>query len=419
MAKTVRILVVVLVALGALAGAAVAWAGRPGGGAKPGEPPVAVDTVAIVRTDMSTDQSLPGRLGYGTARPVKGAKEGIVTWLPAPGTSIARGRQLYRVDDRPVPLFYGRMPLFRTLGEVNTVGRDVQIVAANLKALGYAIGDQPRTGQTVVITRPASRPTTPATSEARSESAAGPDSAAAEKPKTAAAAAAEPGTAAETEADGGTRTTRVVVGAGEDVLTRSMIKAIKKWQRNTGLPVTGKIEVGDLLVLTGPVRVDALDAQLGDPAQAPLMSVTPTAKVITVQAEAEQAGGIDKGDKVTVALPDGSPLPGKVTAIGTALRTEDGGENAPPKLTVTVTVDDPRKLARLDSADVEVGFAAETHENVLVVPVGALVALSEGGYAVQRADAGLVAVDTGMFAKGLVEITGAGLDEGMTVVTTS
>ena len=52
-------------------------------------------------------------------------------------------------------------------------------------------------------------------------------------------------------------------------------------------------------------------------------------------------------------------------------------------------------------------------------PVGALVALSEGGYAVQRADAGLVAVDTGMFAKGLVEITGAGLDEGMTVVTTS
>ncbi|MET0493386.1 MAG: efflux RND transporter periplasmic adaptor subunit [Actinoplanes sp.] len=403
MARTVRILVVVLVALGALAGAAVAWAGRPGGGAKPAEQPVAVDTVAIVRADMSTDQSLPGRLGYGTARPVKGAKEGIVTWLPAPGTAIARGRQLYRVDDRPVPLFYGRMPLFRTLDEVNTVGRDVQIVAANLKALGYSIGDQPRTGQTVVITSPAS----PASPEARSESAV--------KPGT----AGEPGTAAEAEADAGTRTSRVVVGKGEDVLTRSMIKAVRKWQRDTGLPVTGKIEVGDLLVLTGPVRVDALDAQLGDPAQAPLMSVTPTAKVITVQAEAEQAGGIDKGDKVTVALPDGSPLPGKVTAVGTALRTEDGGENAPPKLTVTVTVDDPRKLARLDSADVEVGFTAETHEGVLVVPVGALVALSEGGYAVQRADAGLVAVDTGMFAKGLVEITGAGLDEGMTVVTTS
>ena len=403
MAKTVRILVVVLVALGALAGAAVAWAGRPGGGAKPAEQPVAVDTVAIVRTDMSTDQSLPGRLGYGTARPVKGAKEGIVTWLPAPGTAIARGRQLYRVDDRPVPLFYGRMPLFRTLGEVNTVGRDVQIVAANLQALGYPIGDQPRTGQTVVITKPAPRPTTPAAPEAGSEA------------KTRSGAEAEP----EAEAGAGTRTTRVVVGKGEDVLTRTMVKAIRKWQRDTGLPVTGKIEVGDLLVLTGPVRVDALDAQLGDPAQGPLMSVTPTAKVVTVQAEAEQAGGIDKGDKVTVALPEGSPLPGKVTAIGTALRAEDGGENAPPKLTVTVTVDDPRKLARLDSADVEVGFAAETHEGVLAVPVGALVALSEGGYAVQRADAGLVAVETGMFAKGLVEITGAGLDEGMTVVTTS
>ena len=64
-------------------------------------------------------------------------------------------------------------------------------------------------------------------------------------------------------------------------------------------------------------------------------------------------------------------------------------------------------------------FAAETLEGVLAVPVGALVALSEGGYAVQPAGGGLVAVRIGMFAKGLVQVTGDGLAEGDAVVTTS
>jgi hypothetical protein len=102
------------------------------------------------------------------------------------------------------------------------------------------------------------------------------------------------------------------------------------------------------------------------------------------------------------------------------LQAEEGGDsNGPPKLAVTVTLDDPKKVAELDSAEVQVDFVAETHPAVLAVPVGALVALSEGGYAVQLAGAGLVAVETGMFARGLVEVTGTGIAEGTDVVTTS
>ena len=59
------------------------------------------------------------------------------------------------------------------------------------------------------------------------------------------------------------------------------------------------------------------------------------------------------------------------------------------------------------------------HKDVLAVPVGALLALREGGYALQLPDGGLVAVQTGMFAEGLVEVSGAGLTEGLTVVTAS
>jgi hypothetical protein len=66
-----------------------------------------------------------------------------------------------------------------------------------------------------------------------------------------------------------------------------------------------------------------------------------------------------------------------------------------------------------------VAFTSESRKGVLAVPVGALLALSEGGYAVQLPGGRLIAVRTGMFAKGLVEVSGTGVAAGTKVVTTS
>lgn len=382
------VVLAVLAVLALLVDSGIRWYGRHEAPERSADAPIAVESAAIVKTDMSTAESLPGTLGYGTARQVKGGRDGIVTWLPKPGSSVKRGKQLFRVDDQPVPLFYGGMPLFRTLQETGTAGRDVRIIATNLKALGYSIGTQPGAGETVTRTRPAPPSPTPS------------------------ASAAPPGTV----------TTRVTVRKGEGVLTRSLIAAIKNWQQDTALPVTGRIGVGDVAVLPSAVRVDSVTAQLGDSAAAPLMSVTTTAKVITVTAELAQAGAIEQGDRVTVVLPDDKSVPGEVVAVGRVVQSgngEAGDPNATPKLAVTVTVDDANTVARLDAAEVQVTFAAETRKGVLAVPIGALVALSEGGYAVQIAGGGLVAVETGLFAKGLVEVTGDGLAEGTNVVTTS
>jgi hypothetical protein len=55
---------------------------------------------------------------------------------------------------------------------------------------------------------------------------------------------------------------------------------------------------------------------------------------------------------------------------------------------------------------------------VLTVPVAALLALAEGGYGVQVVTGTatrIVAVRTGLFAAGRVEVSGDGLTEGMTV----
>ena len=73
----------------------------------------------------------------------------------------------------------------------------------------------------------------------------------------------------------------------------------------------------------------------------------------------------------------------------------------------------------LDSAPVQAAFTARTRKDVLPVPVGALLALSGGGYAVQQPGGRLIGVQTGMIAKGLVEVSGQELREGMKVVTTS
>ncbi|MDI5942817.1 efflux RND transporter periplasmic adaptor subunit, partial [Micromonospora sp. DH15] len=206
------------------------------------------------------------------------------------------------------------------------------------------------------------------------------------------------------------------------VLTTGLRAAVKRWQNDLGVPATGAVEPGDVAVLVGAVRVDSVAAQPGDSANSPLMSVTQTAKVVTVQMDVGDAASVEPGDVVDVRLPDESAVGGKVAAVGQAVQAAAGDDptgGGPARVTVTVTLDKSAAVAKISFADVQVDFVAETHKDVLVAPVGALLALAEGGYAVQVEGGGLVAVETGMFAKGLVEISGDGLAPGTRVVTTS
>ena len=356
----------------AVIGAAAGWWFRLADRPEPAGKPVgfvAVSTTEVAGKDMSTSESLPGRLGFGAVRPVLGARDGIVTWLPRPGATLGRGDQVYRADDQAVPLFFGGMPLYRTLSEPGTVGRDVRIIANNLRALGYSIGRQP-----AKVAVPAVSPSAPAPPP-------------------------------------------VVVGRGESVYTPALIDAVKRWQRAERLPVTGRIGAADVVVLPGAVRVGSVSVQLGAAASGPLLQVSTTAKVITVAAESGQAAAIEAGDRVTITMPDDRTVPGQVSAVGPT--TPPPGSDEPPGFTVAITVDDPKAIAKLSSADVQVEFVAETHRDVLAVPVDALLALAEGGYALQAEDGRLLAVKTGIYAKGYVEISGSGVTAGLRVVTTS
>jgi multidrug efflux pump subunit AcrA (membrane-fusion protein) len=86
-----------------------------------------------------------------------------------------------------------------------------------------------------------------------------------------------------------------------------------------------------------------------------------------------------------------------------------------------VNLTDPKAAGSLDQAPVTVNITTATAKNVLVVPVGALLAQSSGGYAVEVAGPGntrrWVPVTPGIFddADGLVQVTGA-LTPGQRVV---
>lgn len=75
-------------------------------------------------------------LGYGDAVTVNGKLSGTVTGLPVKGSIVDQGKAVYHVDNSPVVLLYGTLPMYRTLA-TGVEGADVKQFEQNLAALGY------------------------------------------------------------------------------------------------------------------------------------------------------------------------------------------------------------------------------------------------------------------------------------------
>jgi hypothetical protein len=190
--------------------------------------------------------------------------------------------------------------------------------------------------------------------------------------------------------------------------------AVKKWQKDLGVEQTGAVDLGDVEYVAGPVRVASNLLAVGDQVGpgADVLEVTETTREVSISLDASDQSLVAEGDAVDVRLPDGTIVPGTVTEVGRVAVTEQSdipGSDGTPKIDVIVTLDDPASGGSLDSTPVTVLVTTSTASGVLAVPVRALLALSEGGYAVEIVHAGgrsLVAVELGAFADGYVEITG-------------
>jgi peptidoglycan hydrolase-like protein with peptidoglycan-binding domain len=327
----------------AVVAASVGFGGN-GGNPSPRSSGPVLATAPVTRTTLTQTQQVNGTLGYGTPVRVKARGNGTINWLPALGAVVNRGQAVYRVDNRPVSLFYGGHPFYRPLHSGDS-GNDVREVEENLAALGY-------TGFTV-----------------------------------------------------------------DAKYTAATATAVRKWQKDRSLTPTGVFDPAAVVLAPAAVRVASLDLQLGDPAGGQVLSYSGTTRVVQIPLDVALQSMAKKGSAATVTLPDGTNVAGTVTTVGSVAVAGRLAEN-PATIDVTVTVADQSKLGSLEQAPVTVTLVSATVQNVLTVPVAALVALAEGGSGVQvvtGSTSHYVTVQLGMFANGRVQISGEGIVEGTLV----
>jgi len=200
--------------------------------------------------------------------------------------------------------------------------------------------------------------------------------------------------------------------------------AVEGWQDDIGEDDDGVVRLGEVVFLPGSIRLTTVPVQPGtrvNPGQT-IATYSFTDRIVTVSLDADRQDIIAVGDKVTIELPDGIETPGSIADIAAVATpaTEQGGS---PQIAVKVTLDDPATSGTQDGAPVTVKIVRERRDDVLTVPVQALVALAEGGFAVEVVDAGgsvrLVAVTPGLFSGSAVEVQSNQLSEGDRVVIPS
>ncbi|WP_426519059.1 peptidoglycan-binding protein [Diaminobutyricibacter sp. McL0618] len=208
----------------------------------------------------------------------------------------------------------------------------------------------------------------------------------------------------------------------DEVFTWQTVSAIQRWQKATGQEVTGSIPLGRIVFAAGEVRVAELNASVGQQTApgGPLITVTDLAKIVSVNLKLADQQLATVGAKVSIDLPNGKSTSGTVTSVG--VPTEQDGSNGGKEviIPVVISLDDPAAAGDLQQATVTVRFPTDKRDNVLSVPVGALLALDGNRFGVEvvRPDGTTtrVPVTTGLFAGGRVEISGDGLKANQKVV---
>ncbi len=240
-------------------------------------------------------------------------------------------------------------------------------------------------------------------------------------------------------------TNLVALGYGDlevdDVFDSETADAVMAWQTDVGVTVTGEIPLGQVVFIAGPAPVSALAVSRGDSVNegAVLYELTAVELVsstvgpdgvqdqtVTAQRVTARLDLIDQdllalGTSVLIELPDDTEVNGEVIELGAVPVIVSATEQSNESSYLDVVIAPEESVdPNWTGATVQVRFATEVAQAVLSVPVSALLALQEGGYAVEivqpDGSVRLVGVSTGLFADGFVEVAGNGLAPDLEVV---
>jgi peptidoglycan hydrolase-like protein with peptidoglycan-binding domain len=190
--------------------------------------------------------------------------------------------------------------------------------------------------------------------------------------------------------------------------TSSTANAIERWEASLGLEETGSLPLGTLVVRSAGFRIEAVNASLGQQINGgSVLVVTSTERLVTVPLDTGLTGLLTEGQIVDVELPDESVVPGTVTFVSDIAVTEGQGPQATSYLEVEIVLDG--EGSAFDQSPVTIRVEEILEEDATVVPIASLLALAEGGYAVEvvtEQGAVLVGIRLGTFLDNEVAITG-------------
>jgi peptidoglycan hydrolase-like protein with peptidoglycan-binding domain len=362
---------------------AVAWASWTANGDNADSATtLAVDltTVAVETRDLATYIDFDGSLGFGDALSVTSTMSGTLTAVPDAGAELLRGDVLYEVNAEPVVLLYGAMPSWRDLDTAADPGRDVEQLEANLWALGYTVDLDDGNGPYLTVDDVYDWATAYAVEQWE-------DDLGLQSP------------------DGTFEVERAVYGPGQI--------------RVDSPSVAGALIQTTTNVLTGTVILEVSDIIDTDAALVSGQDERPTERV-TLAVSTDSQDDFSLGEIVEIELSDGRQGLGTVADIDEVAEQVGVGNTAQFLVDVTVEIIEIPQGGLLEGP-VTVRLVDESAAAVRAIPVRALVALSEGGYAVQLRDSSgisLIGVETGLFADGWVEVVGD-ISEGDEVVVPS
>ncbi len=342
-------------------------------------------TQPVTQRSLTEQTQVTGTLGNADSYTVVSQATGTITALPGIGQVISQGEVAYQVSGQPVVLLYGAVPDYRALSEGMT-GADVTELNRALVALGYA-----------------------------------------------------------NSAD--------VSALGWDYFSWETAYALEQLQTHLGTTVTGGLPLGQAVFLpttiqvTGYAQATVLDGSAT--AGQELLTATSTTPVVTIDLDPSLQTEVKRGDKVSVSLPNGTTTPGVISSVGSVATSpassgssgssgstgsssgstgssnssgsSSGSGSGSATIPVQVSLNDPKAAGGLTQAPVTVTISTASVSDALVVPVDALLAQTNGGYAVEVTNPGghhLVSVSTGLFddADGLVQVSGSGVSAGQQVV---
>jgi peptidoglycan hydrolase-like protein with peptidoglycan-binding domain len=330
-----------------------------------------VDSARANLVQAQDNQATGGSGGPGSGGPAGGASgvSAQVTWLPAQGDVIDRGKPMYRVNGVPIPLLFGDEPISRKLTE-GVSGHDVQELEDHLLALGYG--------------------------DSRNLKADGNFAAA----DTAAVKRWQ-------QALGASVTGRVNQG---DVVVLPGAARVSSLDVTQGGSVARGQEVLKATSTTRQVAVQLNATQQSNVAVGNKVT-------ITLPGHRTTPGTVTSVGKVATNLPGAGSSSGSSSS-------SPSSSSSTPTIQVLIAPTDPAATGSLDAAPVQVAITTASVKDALVVPVTALLATS-AGYELEVVSANgqrhLEPVTLGLFddAAGLVQVSGSGIQAGQRVVVAS